>query len=226
MCIRDRGTPACRSTPANSPDALTVGAVNQRDQDVAWSNYGPCVDIYAPGVAIPSTAIGTSSPVRASGTSMAAPHVSGAAAIYWSTHPRASGREVADAIIAQATEGVVSFPNGQGGSPNRNLNVQWPVPIGETVSQDVLRAEVTVRAKRQRSVLRVQVSPSLDEGQYRFVVKRKRTDGSWRTLKKVYRTKGAPHRRTIDLGKGRYKVRVKRTEQTKGATSRQVALRR
>ena len=59
---------------------------------------------------------------------MAAPYVTGAAAIYWGLHPSASATSVESAVISQATAAVIAFPYGQGGSPNRHLNVRWAAP--------------------------------------------------------------------------------------------------
>ncbi len=111
-------------SPGSEPSLLTVGAVDQYDRDTTFSNFGPVLDLYAPGVNIRSDAVGGGS-FTMSGTSMAAPHVAGAAAVYWGLHPAASAGTVSAAIKAQATRGVIAFPYGQGGSPNLNANVGW-----------------------------------------------------------------------------------------------------
>lgn len=117
---------ACNVSPASEPSLMTVGAADRNDQDTDFSNYGPCLDIYAPGADILSTNyLGGSGSVM-DGTSMASPHVAGAAAVYWSLHPNESGSQVSSAILTQATPGVLTYPYGQAGSPNVNLNVEWP----------------------------------------------------------------------------------------------------
>jgi len=72
---------ACSSSPARAPSALTIGAINRTDAQASYSNYGSCVDLWAPGTSITSAWIGGSSATRTiSGTSMASPHVAGLAA--------------------------------------------------------------------------------------------------------------------------------------------------
>lgn len=76
------GSDACFSSPSSAPNAITVGASTIDDQDAWFSNIGSCVDIFAPGLDITSAYIGSStSSAVLSGTSMASPHVAGAAAL-------------------------------------------------------------------------------------------------------------------------------------------------
>jgi len=113
---------ACNQTPARVAEALTVGATDINDQRASFSNKGKCVDLFAPGVAITSAwATSDTATNTISGTSMAAPHVTGAAAILLSAHPIWTPQQVAARIIADATKGVVG--NRGGGSPNRLLFV-------------------------------------------------------------------------------------------------------
>jgi len=122
------GEDARDHSPASEPSLLTVGAVDNHDRDAYFSNYGPGVDLYAPGVDIRSDALHGGS-ITMSGTSMAAPHVAGAAVLYWGLHPNASGRSVSSAITSRATRRVIGFPYGQAGSPNVNLNVGWAAHV-------------------------------------------------------------------------------------------------
>lgn len=108
---------ACGVAPADVGEAITVGSVDGSDTRAAESNYGRCVDLFAPGVEIPSAGIGDdSSIVSMSGTSMATAHVSGIAALYLQRNPKASPAEVEKVLLDRATRGVVS--DAGPGSPN------------------------------------------------------------------------------------------------------------
>ncbi len=99
---------ACNFSPASAPAAFTVAASDDQDRKATFSNHGPCVDAYAPGVAIPSAWIGSPTATNTiSGTSMASPIVAGIAALYLSGHtstPAATSTWIAD----HATTGVVN----------------------------------------------------------------------------------------------------------------------
>jgi subtilisin family serine protease len=110
-------TDACTFSPASAPDALTVGATTKLDGQASYSNFGSCVDLYAPGTFILSDWITSdTTAVYLSGTSMATPHVTGAAALYLETHPTASPADVAADLLATATQGPIT--NAGTGSPN------------------------------------------------------------------------------------------------------------
>ncbi len=111
---------ACNYSPARVPAAITVGSTASNDARSSFSNFGSCLDIFAPGSSITSAwYTSTSASNTISGTSMASPHVAGAAAKYLSTSPSASPATVRNALINGATTNVVS---GAGtGSPNRLL---------------------------------------------------------------------------------------------------------
>ncbi|MET7941494.1 S8 family peptidase [Streptomyces sp. NPDC005302] len=116
------GRSAARYSPARVAQAITVGASDRADARARFSNTGPAVDLFAPGVAITSASYRSDTgQVAYSGTSMASPHVAGAAALYLSGHPRAAPEQVAKALVKQAVPGKLS---GVGpGSPNKLLNV-------------------------------------------------------------------------------------------------------
>ena len=120
------GEDARDASPASEPSLLTVGNVDRSDQDSKSSNFGPALDLYAPGTDIRSVALYGGS-TTLSGTSMAAPHVAGAAAVYWGLRPSVSAASVVNAVKSQATRGAMTFPYGQAGSPNLLLNVRWVV---------------------------------------------------------------------------------------------------
>jgi subtilisin family serine protease len=108
---------ACNVSPASAPNAITIGATDSLDRQAAFSNYGTCLDAYAPGLRIKSAwmASDTASKIG-SGTSMAAPHVAGAAALYLETHAAATPAEVTVALVGSATAGQITKIGA--GSPN------------------------------------------------------------------------------------------------------------
>lgn len=100
---------ACNTSPARigggiTPGVLVTAATDSSDQEASFSNYGSCVDIWAPGVAIPSLKVG-GGVLSLSGTSMASPHVGGAAALYWARNPSATHGTVTNTLrqMAQPT---------------------------------------------------------------------------------------------------------------------------
>jgi hypothetical protein len=101
-------------------EALTVGATTSSDARSSFSNFGACLDLFAPGSAITSAWLTTDAATNTiSGTSMASPHVAGAAALYLHENPAAAPAEVEAALVAAATPGKVA--NAGSGSPNRLL---------------------------------------------------------------------------------------------------------
>ena len=116
----NNNTDACQTSPARTEEALTIGATTNADLRASFSNYGVCLDLFAPGVSIASAyAASDTSTATMSGTSMASPHVAGAAALYLSAHPTASVLEVTQEIQENATAGKVGSAGTN--SPNRLL---------------------------------------------------------------------------------------------------------
>ena len=111
---------AAAYSPAGVLEAITVGATNQSDSRAEFSNYGSTLDLFGPGVSIPSAWIGNDLMfATASGTSMAAPHVAGVVALYLQTHRSASPAEVRSVLVGNSTAGVIRNPGQE--SPNRLL---------------------------------------------------------------------------------------------------------
>lgn len=108
---------ACGSSPARTANAITVGSTTSTDARSSFSNYGTCVDLFAPGSSITSSWNTSDTATNTiSGTSMASPHVAGVAALYLGVNPSATPATVAEALTGQGTPAVVS--NAGTGSPN------------------------------------------------------------------------------------------------------------
>ena len=126
---------ACNSSPARSPQAITVAATDSSDRQASFSNFGACVDLYAPGVGIISA--GFSSPTATAtmnGTSMATPHVAGAAAVLLSKTPALTPADVSGTLLSTASQGTVAMAGA--GTPNRLL-FSDPVPAAPVVAPTV-----------------------------------------------------------------------------------------
>jgi subtilisin family serine protease len=111
---------ACNYSPARAPLAITTGSTTNTDARSSFSNYGTCLDIFAPGSSITSAWYTNSTATNTiSGTSMASPHVAGVAALYLATNPSATPAQVTTAVLNNATPNKVTSPGT--GSPNRLL---------------------------------------------------------------------------------------------------------
>jgi subtilisin family serine protease len=100
---------ACKYSPARVETAMTIGATTKTDSKTSWSNYGSCVDFFAPGAGITSAWYTSNTATNTiSGTSMAAPHVAGVAALYLQSNPGASAQTVRDALYNATTKSIVT----------------------------------------------------------------------------------------------------------------------
>jgi len=119
---------ACNYTPARTPSALTIGSTTSSDARSSFSNWGNCVDWFAPGSSITSANMGGGS-LTLSGTSMSSPHTAGAAALYLQGHLTDSPAQVRSALASALTTGVVASSNS---AANHLLYVgppsAWPPP--------------------------------------------------------------------------------------------------
>jgi subtilisin family serine protease len=101
---------ACKYSPARVAAAMTIGATNKYDRKASWSNYGSCVDWFAPGVSITSAwYTGDAATGTISGTSMATPHTAGVAALYLQNNPGATPSTVRSALYSASTKGIVTY---------------------------------------------------------------------------------------------------------------------
>jgi len=125
---------ACNATPARVAEAITVGATSSTDARASFSNFGSCLDLFAPGVNVFSASHTTDTgSVSMQGTSMAAPHVAGVAALFLQGNPGSTPAQVASALVNNATTGKVTSAGT--GSPNRLLFSGF---IGATPGSEVV----------------------------------------------------------------------------------------
>jgi subtilisin family serine protease len=100
---------ACEVAPANSPYTLAVGASDNSDRRASFSNWGDCVDLFAPGVSITAACYSSDTATcNKSGTSMSTPFVAGAGALFFSANPSASSAEAMDWLRDRSTRNAVS----------------------------------------------------------------------------------------------------------------------
>ena len=126
----NENTNACNGSPSRVPAAVTVGATTSTDARSSFSNFGSCLDLFAPGSSITSAwYTGTTATNTISGTSMATPHVAGAAALHLSADPGATPAAVRAALVGAGTTGLVTGPGT--GSPNLLLHTP-PLSGGTT----------------------------------------------------------------------------------------------
>jgi len=142
------GTDACGTTPADVPAAITAAASSSTDGFADFSNFGSCVDLVAPGVDVKSDWIGSATiTATESGTSMAAPHVAGAAALYLNANPTATPAEVVAALSDNATADAIT--GAPAGTPNLLLFTGFlgtPPPPPPTSQWSAMKAMLTPRA--------------------------------------------------------------------------------
>lgn len=118
---------ACNFSPARVPEAITVGATTTSDSMASYSNFGSCLDLFAPGSSITSTWLGSTGTNTISGTSMASPAVAGVVARFLSSNATLTPAQVSNSLKAGATPGVVTSIGA--GSPNALAYTEFPADL-------------------------------------------------------------------------------------------------
>jgi subtilisin family serine protease len=128
------GADACSKSPARTSGAITVGATNSSDARTSWSNYGTCLDLFAPGDGITSADYGSDTATSSkSGTSMASPHVAGAVALHLQLNTSDSPATVSAAVARFSTEDNL-VGNAGTGSKNLLLYTGWIAGSARTIN--------------------------------------------------------------------------------------------
>ncbi|HLL47715.1 MAG TPA: S8 family serine peptidase [Longimicrobiaceae bacterium] len=125
------GADACMFPLSNVPEAITVAASTSADKRTVWTNYGACIDLFAPGATIMSATFDSpTSTGNKSGTSMASPHVAGAAALVLEQAPGATPQQVRDVLVDGSTKNVVLPVTGNDGHTMNShlLYTRAPLP--------------------------------------------------------------------------------------------------
>jgi subtilisin family serine protease len=138
---------ACNFSPSRVPEAITVGATDRNEYRASYSNFGSCLDLFAPGSSITSTWLGTTGVNTISGTSMAAPNVAGVVARFVSNNAGLTPQQVSNSIISSTTKDAI-FNTGSG-SLNRlaylyvvpNLIVESPTTTAPVFKKVVPRGK-------------------------------------------------------------------------------------
>jgi aqualysin 1 len=192
------GIDACNMSPAKVKTAIAVGATDATDARASWSNYGSCIALFAPGASVPSADYYSDvSLANWNGTSMAAPFVAGAAALYLEKHPSAAPAEVRSALLSNATGSTLS---NLAGSTNRLLYTSFisgttttpaaPTPSAPTPPVIARVAGVGVSYKCASRVCAFDASASAPAGgvsSYKWTF----GDGATATSRSVVHTYGA-----------------------------------
>lgn len=138
---------ACNYSPARVPAAITVASSDKWDIRASTSNYGSCVDVFAPGVGITSSWIGSTTAINTiSGTSMASPHVAGLAALILQLNGALTPAQLASTIATNATTGIITSAGRN--SPNRLVFIDSnPNPVVSSVPATPLAPVASASSK-------------------------------------------------------------------------------
>jgi subtilisin family serine protease len=149
---------ACTQSPASTVGAITVAASGRTDARASFSNYGACVDLFAPGVSITATGISSDTAIATmSGTSMASPHAAGVAALALADEPSATPGRIHDQLLGHAVTGIIT--NAGTGTPNKLLQT---LPRFHAGAVDITAPTLTVTAPAAGRHLRGTVMVNAD----------------------------------------------------------------
>ena len=201
-------------SPASALKATTVMAVDPGDGEAFYTNYGPEGDIFAPGTDIWSTYYADpTKKMRASGTSMAAPHVTGYMALRLQLAPGESVQSTKQAMYSHATKNVVgTYFGGYTDDLLYTYGVAYP-------------QKVAIKPVNRRAKVRVDVDPSVGSQSWTVRIQKQRPNGRYKTVRTV-RTKRAAEVVTVDVPRGRYRAVVPAQYGYSTKVSRSVSVRR
>ncbi len=201
---RQEGSPTVY--PAAYPGVIGVSSVGPGAVASGFASRGGFIDLVAPGEGVVTTQVGGGWG-REDGTSIAAAFVSAGAALVRAANPTLSREQVEEILLANARDlGPKARDDVYGHGllrVDRAVRAAAELPGGLPIPT----VAVSVRSASS-SKLGVDIDPDLTAGAWAFRVQRQRTDGSWRTLKATFRTRGAKETRIVDLPRGTYRVRV------------------
>ncbi len=193
--------------PAAYPGVLGVSSVGRSLKASGFASRGAFIDLVAPGERVVTTEVGGGWG-REDGTSIAAAFVTAGAALVRAANPSLSREQVEELLLTTARDLGAQGRDDAFGSGllrvDRAVRAAAKLPGGLPIPS----AAVTVGVAASGSALSVDVDPDLSAGAWTFHVQRQRADGSWRSLRATYRTRGARETRTVDLPRGTYRVRV------------------
>jgi subtilisin family serine protease len=201
-------------SPASAAKATTVMAMDPGDREASYTNYGPEGDIFAPGSEIWSTYYADATQMmQATGTSMAAPHVTGFMALRLQLAPGESVQATEQALDSQSTKNVVdTYVAGYTRDLVYTYGIAYPQKVG-------------IKAVTRRSKVRVDVDPSVGSQSWRVRIQKEKPNGRYKTVRTV-RTKGIAERVTVNVPRGRYRAVVPAQYGYPTKVSRSVVVRR
>ncbi len=139
---------ACNYSPARVPEAITVGATESNDSRASYSNFGSCLDVFAPGSTITSTWLGANSTNVLSGTSMASPNVAGVIARFLANNSTLTPAQVSNSIIGSSTKSVIVNPGSGSANQLVYLDIVPDTTTATPISTSPTFKKVTPRGKK------------------------------------------------------------------------------